>query len=273
MTAQSVCALDAVSLEEIFRELERVTVAYRNAKGRQIFARFLTLFVPKSRRIRMKERAFNDHLTRHLVLTAKTMPQFSFIHCEPKEMHFCNLRKGAFGARSLALICLNKRYFDDVVMPSVLSHETAHALGGIFFDEPLATLLGWEVDAWMVRTGYRVHRTSLYRCVRDVLFHVSYLKAKSIDRLEEWKRFIARLFRNEFTKNEIEEEMKHFEDAKEGLFGNSLSDYTLLPYLAAKNAAKGQSTRAVIVYITSNPADRQEVEVPEFIRMWNELMS
>lgn len=265
---QPACSLDELSFEEILGELKAVTTAYRKAKGRRPWEKLYAGLTTKSCRLRRKEKELNHHLLRNLLPIAKTLTFFKVINCEPREMHFCDLRKGVWGARSIALICLNKKYFDHAVMPSVLSHETSHALGGVFFDEPLATLLGWEVDARMMRAGHKRHRTSLLGCLRDVLFHTSYLKAKSIGEIAGWKQFIRELFRNEFTEGEIDKEIKHFEEARDGFFGKGLADYTLTPYLSLKGAAACGISQLVRTY---DSGAGEELDIPALLLVWKEF--
>jgi hypothetical protein len=256
-------SMDEISLEEIFEDLRKITLVYKRAKKH--------CFPKKSHSIKAKERELNTHLLKNLLPIAKTLSYFKVIHCEPREVYFCDLGENTLGTRSMWLINLNERRYDDLIMFSILTHETVHAFGGLL-GESLATLLSYEVDARLALAGHAPHRLSLYKCLRDMVFHVSYLKAKSASQIERWKNFVEELYHKEVTREVIEGEIEHFEKGEKGLF-NDLSDYTLLPYLSIKSATKTNITYVIEEYEFFDELKRDKVEIPALIKIWNEVMT
>lgn len=271
MALKPAVELDELPFEEILDDLGVITQLYKIARKRSCSQRFYVRLLPKSYRIKAREKALNKHLLENLLPVAKTLTYFKLIHCEPKEMHFCNMKENVLGSRSLYLICINIIYCDDLYVPSVLSHEAVHAMGAIFSEEGLATLLGWEIDARMALAGHAQHRKSLYKCLRDAIFHTSYLKAKAIGQINKWENVVEELYPGEITKKIIDKEVENFEKAENGLFHN-LSDYTLLPYLSIKGAVRHGTTFLFEEYDCFGSPQKEKVDIPAIVELWKEIM-
>lgn len=265
MTIKPAYLLDEISLEEILEDLKMVSLEYEN------LSRKMTDETTKPLDIKLGEKELSEYLVNKILPIAKSIPYFKYIHAEPKEVYFTDLGKNTFGTRAGQFIELNKRYRGDLVMPSILSHETIHILGGAT-GESLAMLLGFEVDARMVSEGYECHRTSLCKYLRDVIFQASLTKARNVNQLDGWKNFIKELYGDEFSEERIDKNIENNKKMDDDDIFGTLSDYAVVPYLSIKGAEK---TRTDYVFKEYNfdGLERKKVEIPALIEIWNELMT
>lgn len=248
-------SIDEISLEEIFKDLESVALAYKKIKRWSWLQNFYICFLPKPLRIKLRERQLNKHLLKELLPVAKSLSHFKVIHCEPKEVYFSE--------------CINKDDFDNDIVLSVLSHETVHKFSPGAC-ESVTTLLGCEIDARMTLRGHKIHQISLYKLLKNILRHVSYLKAKQIRQTEKWKDSMKSFYPGLMTEDYLAELIEDFEKGG-GLF-SKVSNYTLLPYLSIKNAVKNNVDYVIEEFELFGSQKREKVEIPALIQIWKELI-
>lgn len=266
MTIKPAYSLDEISLEEILEDLKVVRSEYENLRSK------MTDEKTKPLDVELEEKGLSEYVVNKILPVAKSLPYFKHIHAEPKEVYFTDLGKNTFGNRSLQFIGLNKRYRGDLVMPSILSHETIHILEGAP-GESLAMLLGFEVDARMASEGYERHRISLCKYLRDVIFQVSLTKAKNVNEVGRWKNFIMELYGDEFPEERIDKNIEYNKRMEEDDIFGTLSDYTIVPYLSIKGAVKTGVNHTFMEYNLSDGLEREKLEMPALIGIWNELMT
>jgi len=149
--------------------------------------------------------------------------------------------------------------------------EAVHMLGAVF-DEAIAVLLGWEIDARLILAGHKRHRASLYRCLRDSVFHASYLKAESLDYIERWQGLVYKFYGDEITQEMIDKNIKHFKKGEqEDFFGGRLSDYSVVPYCSLKGAIKNKNTFAVEEYEYFEKKENEKIDISALIQIWNQV--
>ncbi len=248
------CLIDEISLEEIFRDLRLATLAYKKIKRWEWLQGLHMYFLPKLFRIKSKEKRLSNHLIKELLPVAKSLSYFKVIHSEPKEVYFSG--------------CINKDDFDDDIVLSVLSHETVHKFSPGAC-ESVTTLLGCEIDARMTLRGHKIHQISLYKLLRNILRHVSYLKAKQMGQIEKWKDFMKSLYPRLMTEDYLAELIDDFE--RGGSLFSKVSDYTLSPYLSIKAAVKNDIDFVIDEFELFGSQKREKVEIPALIQVWEEL--
>ncbi|PIQ92403.1 MAG: hypothetical protein COV69_02620 [Parcubacteria group bacterium CG11_big_fil_rev_8_21_14_0_20_39_14] len=261
-------SIDDLSLEEVFRDLKLAALAYKKIRRWNWLKNFYIHFLPKSSHIKLKEKQLNDHLLKELLPTAKSLSYFRIIHCEPKEIYFCNLGENKFATHSMFSINIQKDDFDDDIVPSALSHEIVHTFSP-GADESVTTILGCEIDARMILLGHKIHQISLCKLLRNLVRHVVYLKAEQVGQIAKWKDFIKSLEPNLMTEDYLAELIDDYENG--GVFGK-VSDYTLLPYLSIKTAIKNNIDFAIDEFRFFGSLKREKVEIPTLIQIWKELI-
>lgn len=262
MVIKPAYSLDEITLEEILEDLKTIRSEYEKIKGGHKDE--------KPCCIESEEKRLTEHVVNKILPVAKSLSYFKHIHLEPKEVYFTDLGESAIGDRVESFIRLDKSYCGDSIIPSILSHETIHTLGGMT-GEPLTMLLGMEVDARMASRGYECHRISLCRYLRDMTFQVSFIKAKSVNQVSRWKSFVKELYGDELPEERIEKNIEYYEKMEDMLIFAKLSDYTLLPYLSIKGAVKTGTDHTFEEYELSDALKREKVEIPALIKIWEEI--
>lgn len=155
---------------------------------------------------------------------------------------------------------------------SAVSHELNHLLVGVLgASEAVVMILGMETDALLVLGGDKNHEVALYRVLKNLAAYTAYIKARWVSRVGRWQESMGRLFPADLVASIEERYQKSFTaEFEKGYFsfGDPDSYYTLVPYLALKEALREDRD-----YILQSDIFERDIEVPALVRILKRVLA
>ena len=85
------------------------------------------------------------------------------------------------------------------------------------------------------------------------------------------ERSLEELYRDEITRQDIEEEAERLEKLEHGLF-HDLSDYAIPPYLSIKGAVLYNTDWVLEEYEYGGTVETEKIELPTLIQVWRKIV-
>ncbi len=216
----------------------------------------------------------NEELCKHakeILPYAKTLQYYEgrFDEKDAKDVYFALGKDDPSTYQGSGRIRISQSSAGQVILYSELAHEISHLLTGIGSDEAIVTMLGLETNAAMALDGNKNHETSAYRMLKNMLAYTAYIKARQTNQTDKWKKSMEKLFPTNLINDLEEGYQKCFTEELEGaLLGSQLSRYTLIPYLALKEAIKEGRD-----YISKNDVYDKDMKVPALMKILKKTLS